>query len=356
VSPRSPATNGPREGARLQFRSLEDWLDSDEALSSGLRGVELGIETRGREIQRLLVQSHVDRQGPGDVGPTIQVGHGQNLRVLTRQRQLRHRGVATLYGEVHVRRYRYAPRRGPCVHPLDEALHLPQRSYSYELQRRLVKRAVQGPFQEAIDGLRESTGVNIPRGSVQQILEDASREMDAFYAQRAGPDPKTDRSILVASIDGKGIPMVRPGPAPRVVRRGKGEKPGKKRMATVAAVFTMKPRVRTPLEVVESHFNPEKKKCPGKTWERPQNKRVWASLRAGKDAFVEDVKAEVGLGRQVCAKQTKNGSGGVIARPRGPGFQTCEKQANPRELPSGWSLSGYDAPDQSPSRNRPSVP
>ncbi|MHB8351431.1 MAG: hypothetical protein ACYDFT_01865 [Thermoplasmata archaeon] len=55
----------------------------------------------------------------------------------------------------------------------------------------------------------------------------------------------------------------------------------------------MKPRVRTPLQVVESLFNPETKAHPRMAGVGPQNKRVWASLLAGKDAFVEDVKAEV---------------------------------------------------------------
>jgi len=192
-----------------------------------------------------------------------------------------------------VERLRYAGRQGASFFPLDERLQLPVRAYSYAVQYRLVKRSVQGPFDEAIDGLRETTGVSIPKRSAQQILVDASRDVDAFYSQRAGVHPGAVGPILVASIDCKGIPMVRPGPAPRVVRRGKGEKPNKKRMATVAAVFTMKPRVRTPLQVVENLFNPETKAHPRKSREGPQNKRVWASLLAGKDAFVQDVKAEV---------------------------------------------------------------
>ena len=47
--------------------------------------------------------------------------------------------------------------------------------------------------------------------------------------------------ILVGAIDCKGIPMVKPERALRVVRRGKGEKANKKRMATVAAVHSQPP-------------------------------------------------------------------------------------------------------------------
>lgn len=63
-----------------------------------------------------------------------------------------------------------------------------------------------------------------------------------FYAQREATAVKPARGeILVAAIDRKGIPMVRPERALRVVRRGKGQKANKKRMATVAAVHMSSP-------------------------------------------------------------------------------------------------------------------
>lgn len=288
-----PDVGGLQRRARGQFRSLEDWLASDETLQEGLRSVELGTETRGRELLRLLLQTHIHRRGPGDVGPAVElVGAEGSVCLLPRQQRLRSRSILTLFGEVTVERYRYAQRIGPCVHPLDEALQLPERSYSYELQRRLVKRAVQGPFQEAIDGLHEATGVRVPKRSAERVLIDASRDVDEFYAQRKVPGPKSTGPILVGSIDGKGIPMVRPEPAPKVVRRSKGEKANKKRMATVAAVYTKQLRVRTPEEVVESLFH---EAAPRSKEARvgPEHKRVWASLRLDKDAFIRDVKAEM---------------------------------------------------------------
>ena len=285
--------SAPGERARLRFRSLEDWLDSDQVLRAGLQSVEVGTEARGREVLRLLLQAYLDRRGTGEVGPGIEVMRGKGVLFLPRRRPLRQRGIATTFGSVHVNRYRYAQRSGPSVHPLDEQLQLPQRSYSYELQRRLVRRTVQGPFQEAIDGLREATSVSIPKRSAQQIVVDASRDVDAFYVHRTGPPARTAGPILVAAIDCKGIPMVRPERALRVVRRGKGKKANKKRMATVGAVFTMEPRVRTPQEVVASLFDEERAPTHRSPRKGPQGKRVWASLLASKDAFVQDMVAEV---------------------------------------------------------------
>ena len=86
--------------------------------------------------------------------------------------------------------------------------------------------------------------------------------------------------------------MVKPDRAQRVVRRSKGEKANKKKMATVAAVHSQPPIVRTPKEVIDSLFATEH---PAERPKRPtpSHKRVWASLTADKDTFIADVKAEM---------------------------------------------------------------
>jgi hypothetical protein len=82
-----------------------------------------------------------------------------------------------------------------------------------------------------------------------------------------------------------------------VVRRGKGEKAGKKRMATVAAVFTQQPRVRTPEAVVAGLFDEGLKVVdPDNPTPRPpgpEHKRVWASLEKSKEEVLAEVAAEL---------------------------------------------------------------
>ena len=87
--------------------------------------------------------------------------------------------------------------------------------------------------------------------------------------------------------------MVKPERALRVVRGGKGEKANQKRMATVGAVFTMEPRVRTPREVVASLFHEGRVPAPKGPRKGPQDNRVWASLPVSKDVFVQGMVAEV---------------------------------------------------------------
>jgi hypothetical protein len=195
---------------------------------------------------------------------------------------------------VSVTRTAYGKRGHPSIHPLDAELQLPARLYSYEIQRRLVKAAVQGPFDEALEVLADTTGIAAPKRSAEQIVLDASVDFESFYAQRTPCSDGADDPILVAAIDSKGIPMVKPEEASWTVRLGKGKKRQKKRMSTVAAVFSQQAAVRTPEDVVASLFLPAELTCTReRRVSRPRDKRVWASLLAGKDAFIGAVRDEM---------------------------------------------------------------
>lgn len=277
--------------AALEFALLESWLASTGALQLPLHEVESQQQTKGREVQRLLLQAHIERRGDGDVGPALLVPQ-QAGSVLYTHRRLRTRALKTIFGPVEINRMGYSRDGAPSIYPLDQTLALPARSFSYELQRRLVKAAVQNPFHESVEAIADLTGVSVSKRSLEEILQDATLDFDAFYRERA-PEPASG-SILVAAVDGKGIPMVKPGGAQPAVRLTKGQKANRKRMATVAAVFTRAPWVRTPEQVVESLFRIQRQTpIDGHTPPRPENKRVWASLFKGKTAVIEEVAQEM---------------------------------------------------------------
>ena len=109
---------------------------------------------------------------------------------------------STVFGAVEVMRMGYSRPGQPSIFPLDQALSLPQRSFSYELQRRLVKAAVQNPFLASVETIAELIGVSVSKRSLEQVLPDVAQDFDVFYQQRP-PDTATG-SILVAAVDGKG--------------------------------------------------------------------------------------------------------------------------------------------------------
>jgi len=296
--PRSLGSVAPRAAARFharqEFSSLQTWLSAPPTLQLPLHQIELQQEFRGRELHRLLLQAHVQQRGNGDVGLALRVTEPSPTSLYT-HRRLQRRALKTIFGPIHIDRIGYGRNGVGSIHPLDEAMQLPGRSFSYQLQKRMVKAAVQGPFRESTERMQDLTGMSLPKRSLEEIIPDAAQDFDAFYAERL-PEPwKHTASILVVAIDCKGIPMVRPGPPQRSVRRTRGQKANRKKMATVAAVFTRAPWVRTPEQVVESLFRPRDKKViePGQIPPpRPEHKRVWASLVKGKAAVIEEVVQE----------------------------------------------------------------
>lgn len=272
------------------FTELEAFLARSARAHAGLPELERESERRGREVCRLALQAHLDARSPGDVGPALVLG-GPDGPVRLTHKRLHTRRLLTIFGEVSVTRMGYGARGQPSLHPLDAELCLPGRTYSYEICRRLTKAAVCGPFAEAISIIAEMTGVRVPMRSAEAVVADAAADFEAFYASRAGKAPGR-REILVGAIDCKGIPMVKPEPAAKVVRRGKGQKAAKKKLATVAAVSSQKPRVRTVQEVLDSLFATPDASGP-KRRARPTAKRVWASLTSDKDSFIADMHAEM---------------------------------------------------------------
>src|SRR5450755_2617903 len=277
--------------AAIEFALLQSWLASSGALQLPLHQIESQQHAKGREVQRLLLQAHLQQRGNGDVGPALYLQQ-QDGELAYSHRRLGARSLTTVFGTVKLLRMGYSRPNAPGIFPLDQALALPARSFSYELQRRLVKAAVQNPFLDSVQTIAELTGVSVSKRSLEQILPNAAQDFDAFYRQRSH-EPATG-SILVAAVDCKGIPMVKPAGAEPTSRLAKGQKANKKRMATVAAVFTRAPWVRTPQQVVESLFRisrptPDDVPMPP----RPENKRVWASLLKGKDAVIQEVAEEM---------------------------------------------------------------
>src|SRR6266545_799058 len=275
------ASSAPSDAtpAAIEFALLQSWLASSSALQLPLHQIESQQQAKGREVQRLLLQAHLQHRGNGDVGPALQLEQADGA-VLYSHRRLSTRSLTTVFGTVELVRMGYSRPSGPSIFPLDRALALPARSFSYELQRRLVKAAVQNPFLESVQNIAELTGVSVSKRSLEDILPDAAQDFDAFYRQRAAA-PATG-SILVAAVDGKGIPMVKPGGAQPTARLTKGQKANKKRMATVATVFTRAPWVRTPPQVIENLFPTQSQATrDAPPPPRPENKRVWASFTQG---------------------------------------------------------------------------
>jgi hypothetical protein len=284
--------------ARENFEQIVGYLDSKEASGMTHSELERELEKKGRELMRKLLQEHLNNRGPGQCDPPVEGADG----VVRSRMRLQQRELETVFGTVSVERAGYGQQGVESLHPLDAELNLPDERYSLELRRRVAEEAAKSSFDETLESISKNTGGHVPKRQVEELVMRAAQDFDAFYQRRqalAG-DGQGAGSILAVSVDGKGVTMrpqdlreqTRKAAAARVHKMGtrlsKGEKKNAKRMATVAAVYTISPFVRTPEELIGDSSFPR----PGPPRPRPEQKRVWASLEKTPEEVIKELLVE----------------------------------------------------------------
>lgn len=209
------------------------------------------------------------------------------------------RGLETLFGAVSVVRLAYGGREVGALHPLDAELNLPVERFSHGIRRRVAGEVARGSYDDAVAAIADTTGAHIAKRQVEQVARRAATDFDAFYGA-AVFDEAVPGDLQIVSVDGKGIvtrtedlrPATRRAAASYKQKMGKrlskGEKPYRKRMATVAAVYGIDRFVRTPAQVVAG-LNADD---AGEARPRPASKRVFASLAKSVPAVIAEVLAD----------------------------------------------------------------
>jgi hypothetical protein len=219
-------------------------------------------------------------------------------------RRAAHRDYVSRFGKVDAHRTRYYTPGASSICPIDEELSLPARSYSYEVQKKWMGDVVRGPFADAKARTSEWIDLSVSQRTGEELIREVARDVDAFYADQAGDCPEETGEVLVAAIDCKGVPLLAKE-LKKQRTQGKGGRKPKKKMATVAAVYTQGSHVRTAKDILKEvgkNEVQEEKEDPAEETEgkqeekekpRPENKRVWASLTKSKDEVFEEVRAEM---------------------------------------------------------------
>lgn len=293
----NPAAEADLEAAKRVHNEIVEWLLDSAALSAPLHEVEAEHGRRGLELLRRLFQAHIRARGTGCVGTALLViENGVEKRFEEgREHQCTQK---TLFGPVEIVRQSYSKPGEASIHPLEQMVQMPGRSFSYELQRRLIKESIRGPLDEARDSIEELSGHRVGKGSLEAIITEAAMDFDAFYEQQEPVPAAQSGPILIAEVDGKGVPMIKPAGTALPAHRTKGQKSNKKKMAVLATVYTIEPRVRTAEEVTESLFRDRQAlqavsdNQDGQKRIKPENKRLWASLTKGKDRMFNEIANE----------------------------------------------------------------
>ena len=289
------ASGLPFEEADDMMKDIKNELVSREALSADHEDIERLIAERTTELARALMQAHLDLRAAKEGAVEVEGADG----IARRQVRESTRTLETIFGEVTVTRRLYQAPGAEGLAPMDAALNLPAEHYSHGVRRFVAEECARASFDEVVEALAQRTGAHVPKRQVEELSVRAAQDFDAFYAERTRAAEDT-ADLLILSFDGKGIAMrhedLRPATrkaAESTARRlhtrlTPGEKANRKRMATVATVYTVAPWPRTPADVLHTLRAPDLEDQRPK----PVDKRVWASVAHTPQRVIDDAFAE----------------------------------------------------------------
>ncbi len=260
--------------------SAGEWMDLSHA------DFERVLHVEGMKLLREFAQAHYTLRGLAvPFRPVV----GSDGHERTHRRDGTQRAVVTRFGDVQATRTAYEGRKLGALHPADAVLNLPLDRYSLEVRRQVALAAVRTSFDVAIETVERTTAAHVPKRQAEELVSSAARDFDDFYlASSIDVTPEQTSALLVLSFDQKGVVLLNRDlrEATRKAaenaakkfetRYSKGEPHGRKRMATVAAVYTIAAYVRTPEQIIAGLRHVRDGSAPLRP--RPEYKRVWARL------------------------------------------------------------------------------
>lgn len=279
----------------------------DQLLNLASEGAERQTpihEVESDTFQALLQAGHVtlglliELAGDGDVGEEHQLPSGKTVQ---RSQEPHTRSYVSIFGELEIDRYVYAQREGQKIEfaGVDARLALPESKFSYLLQDWDQDFAMEQPFGKVKRTVEKILGLEQHVDSLERMNRDMAQHVEGFHAAQNAPPAQEEGQIFVQTADGKGVPIRHSADTPPIHdhQHQRGPKPDRKKMATIGAVYSVDPFVRTPEEVVQALFHDPQEAGPKRKRPRPCHKRM---RRPG-----TRLKPVVGCPAQPCGRRGK---------------------------------------------------
>jgi hypothetical protein len=271
--------------ADAQYTAMKETLTSEDFQGKTEAEVQRWLAVEQRELMRRLFQSHITLRGQAQAQEPV-VGADGVPR--THLRHEKSRKLESLFGTVEVERTGHSGRGLSTLYPVDASLNLPGTRYSQEVDRQVALLAARLSFDEALEMVGSLTGAHVPKRQAEEAVQRAARDFGTFYSGTQIEFEGSTSELLVLTFDQKGVVLHKEDLAEATrkaaessrykmdTRLSQGEKRGRKRMATVAAVYTVAPYLRTAQEVIAGLRHV--RDATPKPRPHPEGKRVWASL------------------------------------------------------------------------------
>ena len=284
---------------------LDGFVRQAAAGGQSLYEAERGILDRVLQMGYRAAELFLHAQGDGDLGETIVTEQGQNLH---RSPDPGERPLRTIFGLHTIFAYVYSAGSHEKIafRPVDARLQLgPGRSsYLYEefSQYFCVDQAFGQAAKTVEMVLRQRPSVD----SLERINRRLGDQAAEFLEQLPTPPAAEEGKILVFTGDSKGVPMVKEDARHLAAFEEGDGRPGNRRMATLAGVYSVDPYIRSAESIVAALFRDEEtpreeqaKRPP------PKFKHIRGSFAKTYDAGTEDEISVSGPFEAFCWAETE---------------------------------------------------
>ena len=206
-----------------------------------------------RQIGFAALELFIRLQGEGDLGATTQTAEG---RTLQRSEEPAAGTLRSIFGKHDFRQYTYSPGKNKAIElrPIAARMSLPPTRWSYLLQEYSQMFCVDQAFGQAAQNLATVFGGTFSVATLESINVQMGQDADGFLGDLPTPPAQEEGEVLVLSCDGKGVPLVREDAAKVPAFETANKRPGNRRMASVAAVYSVDRFARTAADVVAALF------------------------------------------------------------------------------------------------------
>jgi hypothetical protein len=234
-------------------QQLEDLVKQATQEGLPLHTVERRIFESVLEIGHAATEMFLRGQGDGNLGTTCVTESGETL---VRSDEPVERPLRTVFGHHTIEAFVYLP--GPhekiSLRPIDARLQLSDRHASYLFEEFSQFFCVEQAFPQAVAAIKTVLRQEVSVDTLERINRQLGGQADEFLDQLPLPPRDKEGELLVFTGDGKGVPLVKEDTRSLAAFEDRLERPGNRRMAILAGVYSVDRYVRTPEEIVAALF------------------------------------------------------------------------------------------------------
>ena len=310
---------GKRESDKVsQLVGMAEELVSlvERAATEGhaLRDLERTAFDHLLKMGQVVVDQFVTLQGDGDLGETVSADDGQ---LLHRSAEPVSRPLRTIFGQhsfcASVYRERLHPNTPIVFRPIDARMSLSSGSWSPLLEEFTQMFSIEQAFAPAATAFQRIFGQRLSVDTLERVNQQMGDEAGEFLENLGTPPVEEEGELLVLTSDAKGVPLVKEDAVRLGCFEERLQRPGNRRMATLAGVYSVDTFVRTPEQIVAALFRDGREKSvPDDPRPQPCHKRVIARL----SQILEDVDQTTPISGSLLAL---NWAGDQVRQRRQPG-------------------------------------